>query len=693
MKKSTLLLGLALIGGTALSGSAQEMIRGIKITPDNAPAAERYYYRISNMRVQRLNYSTGDVAGFDDATGEADWEDIFMVDGSTKNVCLPLFLPGGFPEDWETYTGAAYAEFNPEDYEEGTYQLTPQPYTRPYMGLALVEGSFFCAFSAQQEVMDQNTIYWYFTKGSTGQTVRIHNAVLDGTIKRNSDVALGRKNLGFDTKENNYNVIGLRALFEEEGFDMALTEEQLESAFALSTSATIGASSCVDQNNYITYNYVTPRLGEDGQPLLNDEGEEINLNYGYAGVDRTWSPLANNGSNENHLYNNGSTFFVNDAETADALAAIEAYKDVVAKAYRDAAIAGAKAEYAAVANQIKGWANVPALWKDQTTLAAIIAECENWNGTAESVNDLASQEAYIAEAKKAAYGKQIQAAKLVGTGAVVTFQNLTAFRDIQSFYDEEVEEELVPVNAYISAGMPGSYNNGTVEEADYTGIAPVAEADKKCEWELIPVEGTIDFLLYNAETKTYIRKYVDMMELAGGEDVVGAEAYEFSWATTEDPAMAAPFHFIGCPDAEEQAAPTEDQEMLIMDYEIPTDIENNVRLQSTLEIPVMVEDETTGEMVQQKDEDGNPVFQTTNFNIHRGSANSDYKFLNWTYTVNNWYADTNAFHVGVLVAGGIDEIEAATPAKATGIYDLQGRKVAKAGKGLYIINGVKTIVK
>jgi hypothetical protein len=34
-----------------------------------------------------------------------------------------------------------------------------------------------------------------------------------------------------------------------------------------------------------------------------------------------------------------------------------------------------------------------------------------------------------------------------------------------------------------------------------------------------------------------------------------------------------------------------------------------------------------------------------------------------------------------------------TTAKATGIYDLAGRKVSKAQRGFYIINGQKTIVK
>lgn len=48
--------------------------------------------------------------------------------------------------------------------------------------------------------------------------------------------------------------------------------------------------------------------------------------------------------------------------------------------------------------------------------------------------------------------------------------------------------------------------------------------------------------------------------------------------------------------------------------------------------------------------------------------------------------------VTISEESSINEIAAASKA-AEGIYDLQGRKVAKAAHGLYIINGVKTLVK
>ncbi len=47
----------------------------------------------------------------------------------------------------------------------------------------------------------------------------------------------------------------------------------------------------------------------------------------------------------------------------------------------------------------------------------------------------------------------------------------------------------------------------------------------------------------------------------------------------------------------------------------------------------------------------------------------------------------------VKIEGGEDSISEIAAEKANTIYDLQGRKVAKAGKGLFIINGVKTLVK
>lgn len=700
MKKFTLLCGLAIVAGLG-SAMAQEVqtIRGIKITPDDAAPEARYYYSISNMRIQRLNYSDGRVAGYDFDTNETLWaeDEIFMTDA--MQVPLPLFLPDGYPEDWEE--GSLL-----EDYDPSEYKLTPQPYEFPYMGLAVVDGGFWLAFSAQSEVMDPSTTYWYFTKGSGTTGVRIHNAVIDGTVKRNSEFVLGRKATGFDTGNNNYYVLNMKDIINDhpdfgEG-SMALNDEQLEASFALSISNLTDKNieegkfegiqdRCLDVNNYITYNHEAIRLNSDGSEYLQEVEdpetgdileEPVTLQYGFASVDRTWSPLRTNGSNENHLYNNGSLFFVNEQPTADALAAIEAYKEVVLAAYREAAKKGAKEAYATAAGVVKGWVNVPALWKDQTTLAAIIAELENYDGgNPESVVDLKTQEDYIAAAQRAAQKKVNQAAGLVGTGAVVTLQNMLALRDVADA--EDLAEDYQLGNAYIAADQPGYANiGGVMDEVEYTGIAPLLEANEYCQWELIHVEGTPSFYLYNAASNTYIRKYSGMYELAGGDELFEGTAVDnFTWATTENVAEAAAFTFVGCADPEEQTALSEEDQVRVEDYEISTDVTNNVYLTSTV-VETEVNEET-GETVETS-------FSTS---IHRTSSNYDYHFVNYGFENNRWYANSNIFNVGVVVEGGINEIEAAETAKTTGIYDLQGRKVAKAGKGLYIINGVKTIVR
>ena len=62
------------------------------------------------------------------------------------------------------------------------------------------------------------------------------------------------------------------------------------------------------------------------------------------------------------------------------------------------------------------------------------------------------------------------------------------------------------------------------------------------------------------------------------------------------------------------------------------------------------------------------------------------------FTINNKLAPALSTAVTVSEPTGIKEVIAAEKG-AEVIYDLQGRRVSKAGKGVYIINGVKTLVK
>ncbi len=63
------------------------------------------------------------------------------------------------------------------------------------------------------------------------------------------------------------------------------------------------------------------------------------------------------------------------------------------------------------------------------------------------------------------------------------------------------------------------------------------------------------------------------------------------------------------------------------------------------------------------------------------------------FTVNGKLAPAMSSELNVVDTTGIREVNAAEKTGATVIYDLQGRRVSKASKGVYIINGVKTLVK
>ncbi len=679
MKKFTLLAGIALLAGN--SAFAVEEINGIKITNDT----DTIYYRISNMRAQRLSYITGDIIGEDGP------EDIVGADNAvvSQGLNLPQYLPDGEP--------------------------TPEIYDFPYMGLSNLAGNWWVGFSAQEGVINPHTTYWYFTAGKQAGSVYIHNAVMDGTIRRVAQRVEGvngvsRPTMGFDLNENRYYVIpamegpsrngeltGMGINDQDWADDLTLSPEQKASAFALSVNATYTAndSYCLDMNNYITFTMKADAVDEYGDPIVNEEtGENEQAYYGFAGVDRTWSPIRTtgvDGGNINHYANNGTLFFVTEQPKEDADNAKKAYADVIAKGFRDGAIQAAQKTFTSAISTMEGWANVPALWSNENALRSIIDYCANWNGDGlnlEAVHNLETSLAYQESAQKLADKKLAEAAALIGSGAIITLQNQLAFRDLEDWYnmDEAGREKYQLGNAYITAGGEGSVvYDGSVISTGYTAIVPTLEATEKSQWTLIPVPGTATFLLYNEATKTYIRQYKNMFEFADGENEYGEEnsCVDFSWATTENKEEAAPFSLIGCPDPEAQTAPTPDEEVVLADNEqiANTDITNNVRLESQYTVV------TPGE-----NEGDEPTETTYTTHIFRTTASSGYNFADYGSLRNWWYADPTAYKVSLVKEGGISEITAEN-IKNNAVYDLQGRRVAKAGKGLFIINGVKTIVR
>lgn len=729
MKKFTLLAVAALSLGTALGQNVLE----IKTSDENTPAGERTYYRMRNMRAMRLNYTNkvvlgqnGDSIGYDNGCFTMD---SVLLDANNQPVENP----------------------------DGTFKSVPLTCGvdgNAYMGLSELQKNWWLSFSAQEEVKSPHTEYWWFEEAGKRypDAVLIHNAVIEGTVsnkaKQANDLAgWSRSNMDFSKKSTNnrYYILPVRPAFEkisEEGSENwidsilgrngeseyslkpSITEDELNSAFALCTHENItvkgeplfeGASEnndgdCLDMNNYINYKIRVPKVDENGDPETDDNGDPTYYQYGFAGVDRTWTPITTNGVNNNHWVNNGTLFFFEEAPVEDALEAIEAYAQIVAETYQDAAKSQAKEEFAGNTAIMKGWRNIPAIWTEskKEALQELIRQNESWDGEGlesefATVKDAEGRDAYVEQAKVISDKYLAQAAAIVGVGAKVRLQNMLAFRDHADYLEKVVTgaNEIDQLgNAYIAAGGVMYYRDGQgvwdVEDDDLTGITPLLDGqrDPLTLWELIPVANTPYFLLYNAETETYIRKYEDMFEYCGGEEMFESDPIEITWATTSEISEAAPFLFYGCPSDEDPYQATLDSVgedgtnveaenyLNVIDPEQQS-VVNKARLEAYWT------KKTTNEL---------GVTTTEDFvaRIHRGTSGSKYQFINYTYTKNTWLADTNAFEVVFEEEGvyaGISEVAADAPKTETGIYDLQGRKVAKAGKGLYIINGVKTLVK
>lgn len=688
MKKFTLLAVAALFAGTAF---AQTEINGIKIS-EGTDTAKFHFYRVRNMRAMRLDYTNGELKNMQDSVVNVDKGGFYMSET----------LPDG-----ET--------------------PTPKIAEHPYMGLSQLGGNWWLSFANDDEIKDPNTEFWYFTTNNRfpGQ-LKIQNAVIDGSVATQAKKAVdllgySRSNMDFNSKNNFYYVLPVKPAFAvmdtkdetvswTDSILQHLKEDDFNMAFAFSLQDSISDQNgykdqCLDMNNYVNIKKKIAQIDDNGDTVTNEQGNPIYYRYGFAGVDRTWSPVTVT-SNKNHWENNGSIFFVEPAPTDQAMKAIENYKKVVAQGFKDGAIENAKLCFASTVNTIMGWRNLPSLFSASALnkLKEIQDWCDRWDGEGvdlNSVHDPDSRDAYVTAVQKMADDKLNEAASLIGHGCIVRFQNQLALRDLHTFINEgeDLPTEYQLGNAYIAAGGDPTFRQNGIqhmsdddafEEFFGQSIEPRLNADEECEWELIPVthevdgQKTVSFLLYNAATNSYIRKYHDLYDYYGGEDMFMAASDaidEFSWATTENKDDAAPFTFIACPTEDSQAQPTEDELELMLSAELFTDIEDKVRLQSRY-----------SEAVE------NPVthkwtITTYTFNIHRGSLGSEYKFINWGYTKNNWYADTNAFKIETVEMGSIDEIAADKAVKSTGIYDLQGRRVSKAGKGVYIVNGVKTFVR
>ena len=405
MKKSTLLAIAALVAGTQM-GYADDLAGGIITSTKENPV----YYTISNMRADRLSYTDGFIYDADHESTVSDRNDV--------QVKLPEYLPDEDP--------------------------TPEIWEFPYMGLAFCENAFWTAFSAQTEVMQRDTRFWWFESAGKGK-VYIRNAVIGGALKGKSEPINGRNSMGFsEMGKKAYYVIPLT---EDQIESLELTDDPYgENAFALSQDSKIAdnsgtpvnTSSCLDMNNYITYNWDSgvQKVDEDGEPVFkevnkldadgnvvkDEDGEPVkeqvpvNLEYGFAGVDRTWNPLRDNGTG-NEKINNGSLFKVVKVEDIEEVnKAIEKYKEIELQSYRDRVVTTLEKSKKDIISRLETLRNLPAIYGDGSKLDAIITSIQSKTVDPSKINGIEDVDVYEEQLEQEMLGEYLRAVRVAGNG-------------------------------------------------------------------------------------------------------------------------------------------------------------------------------------------------------------------------------------------------------------------------------------
>lgn len=708
MKKFTLLALGALLA--APMGFAQEAEGDLPGGLKTSTAENPIYYKIANMRSLRLSYITGQIY---DAEGDP-------IEGKTNGSnFLPYWCPG----------------------ENGVAEETPEVWTMPYMGLAKYNEKFWCAFSAQPQVMAPETIYWWFEKGSKKNSVYIHNAVItEGVLNTKPDSKTADLINFTTTTKPNYYVVPLT---EEDVDNIGLADDPVfgTNAYTLASTATVSESAGAENGKtslnvqnftsgyfggfpYIPTNPSFPQMDEDeayveataaqlevlegddeaaieafkkNYMYLEDEDSWVKIaKYGFVPVRRNWSPIIieNNG---NQTYNNGSLFTVEEEIDIEKVnAAIESYQKVIIESYKAGAVSAIENLKKTYVNKVKPLANVPALY-DATKLDGIIAQINAYTANTDAITSLADAEAIEETADAALTGLYNAALSLAGNNTVVTIKNMLGLRDWATVADDQdVAEEYQLGNAFLTSDAEGGCKySGDQTELPYAAIGCTLVEGEATKWTMEWVNGE-GYRLKNG--KNYIRMYGDFeplltteqwselldvdpdeLDTDNGETLLDGTTF-FTWALTENVEEAAVFTLNACANPANQTALNEANQSILEDYyeflgyeseEEATSITNNVRLSAP-------------------DVNGNNAW------LFRDNGNNNYRIINYTPEGNRWYAESGCWNIklekeGEIVENGISEINAG--AKAAGIFDLQGRKVAKAGKGLYIINGVKTVVK
>lgn len=499
--------------------------------------------------------------------------------------------------------------------------------------------------------------YWRFEQTGTEGAVIIRNLISDYALTKTSGNFVRMTAEG--TPFHIINVTGVNGI-------------TIPNSFAISTSKPYGDGTCMDQSNYKT----------DG--LFGSKVE--------------WSPAGDVGVGTN---NNGSVWFFEEVTEAEVAAASEAYINAVKEKYNEL-IANANAnEIIATLESLSGVFDVSdaiaeardynfaeAAEFTATTIAEANAAIR---GVGTIPADLISEKT-LAAMTAGASGKfvQIKSRLVSGAGHNHSFLTPNAALDGMNLNNDITDNPIRSLWEFVKSDADGKFYLRNVYADKFVKLGG---QDVNCP--LVETDGDNFMIRYSVTRNGF---GIDTgNSLAGAIDALHATTYGSNgavvrWDLTADNSW---FDFVAADGVIEVTSAKGDNEgEVVLDFGSATPTANAAYTADSHKLivtPVTNERSVAvgSEIAASEINDGKVTvtgFTPGEYTITApaGFFTVDGKLsapLTSSFTVNNDGTST-----------GIEEIGAAQAGKQV-IYDLQGRRVQRAAKGLYIINGVKTLVK
>jgi hypothetical protein len=414
-----------------------------------------------------------------------------------------------------------------------------------------------------------------------------------------------------------------------------------EGSFCISTADNYDGTTCIDVNNYLT-------------------------GSNRANMKVCWNPISDGVGNNN----NGSVFYFEEASQDDYEGAVSSYLNDYAEESINSQVDAAKEEIIAI---LKGYKNIPALWTSTDAIDAAIAKAEAVTGDTGNINSFEDVTAAVSAAQAELDAIAATATKTAGTGAIITLFGTYDGRPEYVVAGQEGTYGSYTETAYDELGEDGEHYFGVYYDEDGNSFAAVGrseDADANAEWTM-EYAGGIEYRLFNAANNCYFAEFAANIPTKG--EKTASDAHSISWPTTEDVNNAALFTFFGAPDAE-AIVKTAATDATPATYYEASECLNHVQLRGELNGDARM--------------------------IHACGPYSNYNLTGFDNVPGDNYVEgRSTFLLNVVKAAtpieedAIEEITVAPAKTAEGIYDLAGRRVSKATRGFYIINGVKTLVK